>query len=470
MNKTVVTRFAPSPTGQLHLGSIRTALFNWLWARKNNGQFIVRLEDTDQERLVEGAANQMMADLQWLGIDWDYGPNKPSSQFGSCIQSQRLSIYREMIQPLIESGVAYYDHSTPEQLKQLREQAQATKQPFVFRKSMAITDGDKRRATIRIAIADEAVFNWQDGVRGQQSWQGKDVADFVAIKSDGYPTYQFANVIDDHLMGINHVIRADEWLSSTPKHLHLFNQLGFEAPKYSHVAPVLSPTGNKKLSKRDGAQAITDYQKMGYLKQALMNFLCLLGWNPGTEQELFTPEELIEAFDISRLQASGARFDPVRLDWMNGQHIRRLSPQQRFKLAAKWWPRASQDYDEHYKQQVLELVFERLKKWSDLEQCTAFFFESPASLSPAEIQQATKFDLDTVNNLLQQSCDTLQKIEFSLDQLNQTLYGLSKEHKLKTNNYFMLLRLKLTGSKVAPGLMETMHTLGKEVCLSRLAA
>ena len=280
MNKTVVTRFAPSPTGQLHLGSIRTALFNWLWARKNNGQFIVRLEDTDQERLVEGAANQMMADLQWLGIDWDYGPNKPSSQFGSCVQSQRLSIYREMIQPLIESGVAYYDHSTPEQLKQLREQAQATKQPFVFRKSMAITDGDKRRATIRIAIADEAVFSWQDGVRGQQSWQGKDVADFVAIKSDGYPTYQFANVIDDYLMGINHVIRADEWLSSTPKHLHLFNQLGFEAPKYSHVAPVLSLTGNKKLSKRDGAQAITDYQKMGYLKQALMNFLCLLGWNP----------------------------------------------------------------------------------------------------------------------------------------------------------------------------------------------
>ena len=469
MPKKVITRFAPSPTGQLHLGSIRTALFNWLWAKKHGGQFIVRLEDTDQERLVKEAVNQITADLQWLGLDWDYGPDKPSDQFGSCIQSQRLDIYQEAIQPLLESGLAYRDYSIPEQVNQLRQQAQQAKRPFVFRQSMATTEGSGQ-AAIRIAVADNATFAWEDGVRGQQSWQGQAIGDFVAIKSDGYPTYHFANVVDDHLMGINHVIRADEWLSSTPKHLHLFTQLGWEPPKYSHVAPVLSPTGNKKLSKRDGAQAISDYKQLGYLSQALMNFLCLLGWNPGTEQEIFTPKELIDAFDISRLQTSGARFDPVRLDWMNGQHIRRLSSQERFKIATDWWPASSQKYDDDYKHQVLELVFERLKKWSDLAQCSTFFFETPQPVKTEEIKQATKFDTETIEKLLKESHEILQEIEFSPDQLNKTLYDFAESNQLKTNNYFMLLRLKLTGSRVAPGLMETMSTLGKETCLTRLVA
>ena len=464
----VKTRFAPSPTGLLHLGSVRTALFNWLWAKKNQGEFILRLEDTDRNRLVEGAQEQIMADLSQLGLTWDYGPDKPSPDFGCCIQSQRLSIYKDSIQPLIDKGVAYYDWTSPDRLTELRTQAQANKQPFVFRKSMATLEGDQSKAVIRIAMPDDINLSWQDGVKGQQSWQGKDIGDFVAIKSDGYPTYQFAAVVDDHLMEISHVIRGDEWLSSTPKHLYLLAQLGWQAPNYNHIAPILGAGGNKKLSKRDGAETIGDYIQAGYMPQALINFLALLGWNPGTEQEIFSIEELIAAFDLSRLQVSGSGFDPIRLDWMNGNHIRRLTPDQRLETATDWWPDSSKDADQNYKQQVLELVFERLKKWSELESLTAFFFQEPAKVSDEELQQTSKLDQQTIDQLIATTVETLQDSEFSVEGLKTSLYQIATEADVKTNNYFMLLRLRLTGSKVAPGLMETMHVIGKDNCLARL--
>lgn len=471
MNTKVRTRFAPSPTGMLHIGGLRTTLFSYLWARKNGGQFILRLEDTDQARIVEGAAEQIMSSIHWLGMDWDYGPDKPSPEFGSCIQSERTEDYVLHIQKLLDNGIAYRDWTSPEELTQLRETAQAEKRPFVFRKHMATLEGEPGKEVIRIAIPDDAVITWHDHVKGDQKWSGKDIGDFVAIKSDGFPTYQFANVVDDHIMAITHVIRADEWLSSTPKHLFLYDALGWDRPEYAHVPPVMGPDGKKKLSKRDGAKDAADYAAEGYLPEAVMNFLALLGWNPGTEQEIFTPQQLIEAFSLDRIQKSGAKFDSVRLDWMNGMHTRALGPDSLVEIAntGNWWPESATQTSPEYKLSVMQLVYERLKKLGDLKEYTSFFFEEPASVSAQELEKETSFTLDQQQKLLQAACELLTDSDFSESDLEQRLYNYAKENDLKVGKFFMLLRLKLTGSRFSPGLFETMHVLGKETCLQRLS-
>ncbi|MEM6997898.1 MAG: glutamate--tRNA ligase [Patescibacteria group bacterium] len=468
-SRVVRTRFAPSPTGMLHIGGLRTTLFSWLWARKNGGEFILRLEDTDQERVVEGAREQIMDSIAWLGMNWDFGPDKPSPEFGSCVQSERKDDYIKFIQPLLDSGVAYHDWTSTDDLAAMREQAQAEKRPFVFRKSMATLEGPEGGSVIRIAIPDDLTISWDDAVRGTQEWSGKDIGDFVAIKSDGYPTYQFANVVDDHLMGITDVIRADEWLSSTPKHLYLFDQLGWQRPTYVHVPPILGPDGKKKLSKRDGAKNAADYAEEGYLPDAVINFLALLGWNPGTEQEVFTREQLIEAFDISKIQKSGARFDPVKLDWMNGMHIRALSAASRYEHSSEWWPEAATSYDDSYRQSVLELVHERLKKWSELPMLSSFFFEKPEPLGQDKIVKETKFMPEEQGQLISDTLKLLQDSDFSEEDLEKRLYGYAKDNDLKVGKYFMLIRLVVTGSTFSPGLFETLHVIGKDEVLARLA-
>ncbi|MCA9349078.1 glutamate--tRNA ligase [Candidatus Saccharibacteria bacterium] len=468
MNQRIRTRFAPSPTGMLHIGSLRTALFSYLWARKNNGEFIVRLEDTDQARIVEGAAEQILSSMGWLGMDWDYGPDKPSPEFGSCIQSERNDDYTRYIQALLDSGVAYYDWTSPEQLESLRAQAQANKQPFVFRKNMATLEGETGKAVIRIAIPDQTVITWTDHVKGLQSWRGKDIGDFVAIKSDGFPTYQFANVVDDHLMEITHVIRADEWLSSTPKHLFLYDAFGWQRPEFAHVPPILGPDGKKKLSKRDGAKDAAVYATEGYLPEAVMNYLALLGWNPGTDQEIFSPDQLVSVFELSRIQKSGAKFDPVRLDWMNGMHIRNMDPSKRLELAESWWPKEAVQSDKAYKQRVLDLVYERLKKFADLAEYSRFFFARAMAVDVQEIEQETKFTPEEQANLLVATIDLLQASDFTETDLEHRLYGYAKENDLKVGKYFMLIRLMITGSRFSPGLFETLNTLGKAEVLERL--
>lgn len=466
--KKVRTRFAPSPTGNLHIGGLRTALYSWLWAKKNSGQFILRLEDTDQARLVEGSQQQILTSMSWLGIDWDFGPDKPSSDFGSTVQSERLDIYKEYIQTLLDKGVAYKDWASPEDLTKMREAAQADKTAFVFRKEMATTEGPAGEEVIRIAIPDDITLSWADHVKGDQSWQGSDIGDFVAIKSDGFPTYQFANVVDDHLMGISDVIRADEWLSSTPKHLYLYDQFGWERPEFSHVPPVLGPSGKSKLSKRDGAKDAAEYEAEGYLPEAVMNFLALLGWNDGTDQEIYSPGELIAAFSLDRIQKSGSSFDPVRLDWMNGMHIRALDSQKRFELSKKWWSEEANGANEAYLQSVLALVQERLKKWSELPEYTHFFFTDPSRPQASEIESETGFDQTAQNKLLAETVVLLETSDFSEENLESALYTYAKENDLKVGKYFMLLRLVVTGGKAAPGLFETLHLIGKETTLRRL--
>ena len=465
----VVTRFAPSPTGELHLGSVRTALFNWLWARKTGGQFILRIEDTDQQRLVPGAIERLMADLRWLGIDWDWGPDKPNPNWGSTVQSQRRDHYQKIADQLINQGLAYYDQTTPEALAQLRQQAQKDKRSFVFRQPMSHYQPESDQPTvIRVAIPDDIEINWTDRVRGAQSWLGADIGDFVIIKGDGWPTYQLANVVDDQAMGVNQVMRGDEWLSSTPKHLYLFDQLGYERPQYVHVPPVMAPTGNKKLSKRDAdAVNVDDYRRSGYPPEALANFLALLGWNPGGEQEIFDLKGLIETFNLERLQTAGARFDQQRLDWISGHHIRQLGSEQRAKVAEDWWPKTASQSSGDYRLQVLDLVFERLKKWSQLADLTDFFFVDPQPWTDDAIADETKLPPHLVAKITTESQRLISKDPSPA--LEDDLRQLADQLDIRAGQLFMLMRVKLTGQTKTPNLLDVIGQLGPETCQRRLA-
>ncbi len=322
---TVRTRFAPSPTGFLHVGSARTALYAWLYARKHNGKFVLRIEDTDKEREVEGAIGHVMESLKWLGIQWDEsidigGPYEPY------VQSARLESYRSYAHRLVDAGFAYPDPYTEEKVEALRASAEAEKRPFLFREhrpeTMSAWDG---ASPLRFKVPEVKRFTWEDAVMGTLSAGEEALDDFILMKGDGYPTYNFAHVVDDIEMKITHVMRGQEFVSSTPKFLSLYEALGEVPPVFVTLPPILGEGGAKKLSKRDGAKDILDYRREGYLPEALVNFLALLGWSPGGDQEFFTPYGLIEAFDIDRIQRSGAQFDEDKLRHLNREHLRQLS-------------------------------------------------------------------------------------------------------------------------------------------------
>ena len=323
--KKIVTRYAPSPTGFQHIGGIRTALFAYLHARKNNGTFIVRIEDTDKDREVAGAIEHTKEALQWIGIDWDYGPDT-ETPFGSCIQSERLPIYKKYAEKLIEKGLAYPDPYTTDEVAAFKEKAIAEKRPFLIRNhrpaSFDVWDGSK---PLRLKVTDIKRYTWQDVTRGELTAGEEMLDDVVLIKSDGYPTYTFAHIIDDLEMGVTHIMRADEFISSMPKFLSIYDALEIPYPIFVTLPPILRDDRTKKLGKRDGAKDILDYRADGYLPQAMMNFLALTGWNPGTEQEVFTTDELIEVFDITKIQRAGAAFNEEKLLWMNKQHLNALS-------------------------------------------------------------------------------------------------------------------------------------------------
>jgi len=362
---TVRTRFAPSPTGYLHVGGIRTALFAWLIARQNGGEFILRIEDTDQAREVEGSAQHIIDSLKVLGMDYDQGPY---------YQSQRLEIYRKWAQTLIDAGRAYADPYTPEEVQQFREAAQSAKQPFLYRnhrpENPPAWDGTK---PLRFKSEPKA-YTRTDAVMGELSTGPEVIDDFVLLKSDGFPTYNFAHIIDDQEMQITHVTRTQEFLASIPNYLNLYEALGFEPPVLATLPFILGPDGKKKLSKRDGAKDVLDYNREGYLPDAMVNFIASLGWNDGTEQEIFSRKELIEKFSLDHVQRSGARFDERRLLWMNGHYIRELSVDELYVKVANFWPAEAAGSDDAYKKQVLSLVQERLKYFAELPELTKFFF------------------------------------------------------------------------------------------------
>lgn len=467
---TVRTRFAPSPTGALHSGAVRTALFAWLLARQNKGQFLLRIEDTDQKREVEGGTENIKESLRWLGLEWDEGPDI-GGPYGPYVQSQRLDIYKKYAQELVDKGLAYADPYSSEELQKLREKAQAEKRPFLYRehrpKNPPTWDGTQ---ALRIKLEPKA-WTWHDAVMGDVTLGPEMIDDYIIMKADGFPTYNFCHIIDDHLMGITHVMRAQEFISSVPKFLATHELFQWDTPVNAILPAVLDETGKRKLGKRFGAKPILTYRDMGYLPSAMLNFLATIGWNDGTEQEVYTVDELIEKFDLSRVQKSGGIFDEQRLTYLNGVHIRRLSPGELFEKVADFWPEEASSATDEYKKQVLALVHERLKFFAELPDLTRFFFAEPTITDDtfSGNKQLKKLSADERKVMLIRISEVLNNADFSEEDLETRLRALVEELQTKPGILFGLIRATITGSNVAPGLFETMRVLGKDTVLRRIA-
>jgi len=471
----VRTRFAPSPTGFLHVGGIRTALFAWLLARQAgaDGQFILRLEDTDKVREVEGSGQHIMDSLQWLGLQWDEGPDI-GGPFGPYKQSERLATYKEWAQKLIDKGRAYADPYTPAEVEKFREAAKAAKKPFLFRdhrpENPPQWDGSQ---PLRFK-SDPHDHVWKDAVMGELKTGPEVIDDFIIIKSDGYPTYNFAHIIDDRLMEITHVMRSQEFLASTPKFLNLYEALEIDQPILATLPYVMGPDGKKKLSKRDGAKDVLDYAREGYLPEAMVNFMASLGWNDGTEQEVFSVDELIKKFSLDRVQRSGAAFDERRLLWLDGAHIRELPADKLAELVADFWPAAAKDAAPDYKGRVLALVQERLKYFAELPELTGFFFAEPAVADVRKLlheptdKQLRKADPASLKPLLTAVEIRLQESDFTEADIQKRLNGLLESEHTKPGVLFALVRIAVTGSTQSPAIFGTLAVLGKEKSLARL--
>lgn len=467
--KQVRTRFAPSPTGYLHVGGIRTALFAWLVAQQAGGKFILRFEDTDKKREVEGAREHLIKSLRTLGLNYDEGPDT-DGPFAPYTQSERLEHYKVWADKLIASGRAYADPYTPEEVQHFREQAQAAKQPFLFRNHRPQNPPAWNGTQPLRFKCEPKSYTRIDAVMGELTTGAEVIDDFVLIKSDGYPTYNFAHIVDDAEMEITHIIRGQEFLSSTPNYLNLYEALDITPPVIATVPHILGPDGKKKLSKRDGAKDVLDYIRDGFTTEALINFIASLGWNDGTEQEIFSRDELIEKFSLDRVQRSGARFDEQRLLWMNGAWIRSLDSSDIYTRCQGFWPGTADIYDDAYKQSVLALVQERLKFFGELPALTAFFFEDlPIDIDLIDSnKQLKKYSHAELRELLLTAYTSLTTSDFSVQNLTDTLNTLLETTGQKPGVLFSLIRIASTWAPSSPGLADTLHVLGKERSLARI--
>jgi glutamyl-tRNA synthetase len=509
------TRFAPSPTGFLHVGNIRTGLFAYLVAHHSNGTFILRLEDTDKKREVAGSADHLLKCLEVLGIRQDEGVNV-GGPYAPYIQSERLDHYKKWAQKLIDSGRAYADPYTPDELTAFREQAKAEKRAFLYRHHRPENPPFWNGTQPLRFKSEPKSYTWHDEVMGELSTGPEVIDDIIIIKSDGFPTYNFAHIVDDAEMHITHVIRGQEFISSQPNYLNIYEALGiFERPDkggvrressvsadltplerqrtaqeadtstpetivtyyrpiFATMPHILAATGGKKLGKRDGAKDVLDYIRDGILPEALLNFIASLGWNDGTEQEIFSRDELIATFRLNRVQRSGARFDEQRLIWMNGQWIRKLSIDELYDrttdVAINFWPASADSASINHKKQILALVQDRLKTLKDLPLLTNYFFEEPTPNWDilTDNKQLKKLERSDIVTLLEDTIYTLDASEWSTDSLQQTLNALLTTTGQKPGILFSLIRLAVSWAPFSPALNDTLATLGKETTLSRL--
>ncbi|MCB5270252.1 MAG: glutamate--tRNA ligase [Candidatus Cloacimonetes bacterium] len=464
-------RFAPSPTGYLHIGGLRTALYDYLFARNTQGKCILRIEDTDQSREVEGAAASLVSTLSSLGIDFDESP-EAGGDYGPYIQSQRLELYRKHAAELLQNGHAYYCFCSTETLSKMREEQQ-TKGEFVKydRRCLMLSQEEidaKLRAgdnyVIRLRMPDDHRFAFDDEVRGHVEIESSQSDDQVLIKSDGFPTYHLAATVDDHYMQISHVIRGEEWLSSTPKHLWLYECLGWQPPKWVHL-PLILNTDRSKLSKRMNDVSVESYLEKGYLKEALLNFVALLGWHSADDRELYTLEELCEAFTLDRVSKAGAIFDLTKLDWMNGQYMRSLPLAAIAGRARQWFPADwAEDYERYLK--VIAAARERCTLLPELAEYARIFFE-PAELSEQDLAIFTSETSQKVLSWYHEQISTVQADDAeAIDAITKA--GI-KELGIKGKDYYMPLRLALIGAPHGPDLPTIIAILGKEESLARLA-
>lgn len=466
----VRTRFAPSPTGALHVGGIRTALFAFLVAKQANGTFILRLEDTDKAREVAGSAEHLIASLKALGLNYDEGPDV-DGPYGPYKQSDRLDIYHTWANKLIEQGRAYADPYTSEEVQVFRETAQKEKRAFRYRdhrpEHPPVWDGTQ---PLRFK-AEPKSYAYHDEVMGDITTSPEVVDDFILIKSDGYPTYNFAHIVDDAEMNITHVIRGQEFISSMPNYLALYEALGLERPIFAHMPHIMNEQGNKKLGKRDGAKDVLDYIRDGYLSETLVSFIATMGWNDGTEQEVFTMDELIAEFSLDRVQRSGARFDEKRLLWMNGMFIRDLPVDELLTRVEPFWPESAKTVSDADKKQVLTLAQDRLKTLQDLPGLTSYFFEEPAIDMEliAGNKQLKKLSPDELKQLLQAAHDNLAQVaEWTPETIQSSLNQLLEITNQKPGILFSLIRIATTWAPFSPQLNDTLALIDKDTTLRRL--
>jgi len=474
-------RFAPSPTGYPHVGNIRTALFNWLFARHSGGSFIVRIEDTDVARKVEDALESILGGLKWLGLDWDEGPGV-GGDYEPYFQSQRLSLYREAAERLIRQGDAYYCYCSSQRLKEMREEQARRKQPPGYdRRCRDLSEAERVQKeaegitpVVRFKTPLEGRTGFNDLIWGEVVFEHSTIDDLVLLKSDGYPTYHLANVVDDHLMEISHVLRAEEWLSSTPRHLLMYQALGFEPPQFAHL-PMILGDDRAKLSKRHGSVSITEYREQGYLPETMVNFLALLGWSLDDKTEIFSLAELVANFSLERVSRTGAIFNQDKLNWMNGAYIRSLAlddfTRRTLPFLENGLPAGvRRPLSIDYVRQVMPLIQERARTLAEVPELTAFFFTGELDYEPG-LLIVKKMDRESSVQALEAARQRLSPLQaFDTVSLEAVLRPLAAELELKTGQLFGTLRVAVTGRTVAPPLFETMSVLAKERSLERVGA
>ena len=471
----VRTRFAPSPTGFMHMGGVRTALYNYLFAKKNGGKFILRIEDTDQERFVEGATEVIYQTLRECGMNWDEGPDI-GGDYGPYVQSERKALYLPYAQQLVEKGAAYYCFCTKEELDARRQAAEARGEVFKYDKHCLHLSKEEVQQkldagvpyVIRLNCPTTGESTYDDVVFGHISFPNDTLDDMVLIKADGMPTYNFANVIDDHLMGITHVMRGMEYLSSTPKYNLLYNAFGWEIPQYVHLTTVMRDAQHK-LSKRDGDAYYSDFIAKGYLKEALINYLALVGWNPGTDQEFFTMDELIQAFDIHRLNNSPGIFDVNKLNWMNGQYIAKLPPEKYLEMATPWFDQVLAGKGMDYKR-LAELMQGRTEVFCQVPDMIRFLAEMPEFDNALYFHKKMKCDETVARENLQWVLPVLEGISDWTEQaIHDAVMAAITEAGKKNGAVLWPLRIAISGLANTPGgAFEIAYLLGKEETLRRL--
>lgn len=497
MSKNVRVRFAPSPTGPLHIGGVRTALFNYLFAKKHGGTFVLRIEDTDQNRYVEGAENYIVESLKWCGIPFEEGPGT-NEKFGPYRQSERKHLYKAYADQLIAEGKAYYAFDTAEELDAHRKDHEEKGKTFIYnwhnrlklKNSLSLSAEEVQEKlnagedyVIRFKSPQDETLHLKDIIRGDIKIDTNTLDDKVLFKADGMPTYHLANIVDDHLMEITHVIRGEEWLPSLALHVMLYDAFGWEAPEFAHLPLILKPTGKGKLSKRDGdklgfpvfplawkdeqtGDISRGYREDGYFPEAVVNFLAFLGWNPGTEQEIFSLDELIEAFDLEKVHKAGARFDPDKTKWFNHhymqeQHNDDLAEQ--FKMV---YPEELNDIDINYISMVIGLIKERATFVYDFWNLGHFFFQTPEELDEKSVKKAWKEDTPELMKELITVIDSIE--DYSQEVIQNTIKGWITSKEIGFGKVMMPLRLSLVGSLQGPDVFDIMYMIGKNESIRRI--
>ncbi len=500
MSKVVRTRFAPSPTGPLHIGGVRTALYAWLFAKKENGQFILRIEDTDQKRYVEGAEQYIVDTLEWCGLTPDEGPGH-GGEYGPYRQSERKAMYRQYVDQLLENGNAYYAFDTSEELEKARSDAKAQGLPNwqytavtrqYMKNSLTLPADEVQRKleageqyVVRVKLPRQEEVKFQDRIRGWVTFHSSQLDDKVLFKSDGMPTYHMANVVDDYLMKITHVIRGEEWLPSTPLHVMLYRYLGWEdsMPEFAHLPLILKPDGNGKLSKRDGdrlgfpvfsldwtnpetGEKSSGFKERGFLKGAFINMLAFLGWNPGTPQELFNTEELIEAFSLERVGKAGAKFDFEKAKWFNQQYFKSLSPDELVAMLKPELEKANIDRSEEFLLAFAGMMVERVTFLPDFLTEGYYFFETPREYEEKMIRKKYKAEREA---LYQDLVSRLEALEgFTGEAIETTVKQFMEDNSLGFGDVLPILRISISGIMQGPPIFEMAALLGKEESIARL--